>query len=59
MTKDWYKSRTLWLGIGSAMAGLLMSVGVTPDKFADVMLVVVGVIGSVLRFDTDTPLGKG
>lgn len=61
--KTWVHSRTIWLGILTALSSLAASpdiIGLLPDNLENVIvqgiLLVVGVLTIVLRVDTDTPI---
>ncbi len=59
MGKKWWKSRSLWFNIGSAVVGAIVA-QVTPNNgFPEAVVLAVNVVGNaVLRFLTSQPITK-
>ena len=59
--KGWWKSKTVWTGILSAVAGVLMLFGVPmpvdPETLAGGLLVVVGFFSSLFRVQATETVG--
>lgn len=58
--KGWWKSKTVWTGIFSAVSGVLVLFGIPvpldPETLAGSVMVVVGVLTTIFRAKAETKL---
>ena len=61
MTKQWFKSRTVWANIiaGAVTAATVfgLDLGLSPETQAELVTGIMVVVNLVLRFVTDTKIG--
>jgi hypothetical protein len=60
--KEWFKSRTMWLGFGVGLLGLVQATLASAPLEAQTQGIILGVIGAaigVLRKLTTTAIGSG
>ena len=59
MPKDWWKSKTIWINLLALAGSFLVTGGVVdPSKWTDLSAQIILLANIILRFDTDSPIGK-
>lgn len=57
MVKQWWQSKTVWLGVLIVLGGIVEFVGGLPPG-ASVSTILAGIISIIIRFLTNQPIGK-
>jgi len=57
--KKWYRSKTMWVSIATAVVGILMAVSESIQDNggeAGVLITIIGVVNGLLRYVTSQPI---